>query len=150
MSVPVSILVVEDSEDDIFLLRRAFLEAKFNNTLVFAKNGAEALEFLRRQKSPDENNDFQPNLILMDINMPQMNGFETLEEIKADENLSTIPVVMLTTSSRDDDIRKSYATGASSFITKPVDFASFRQMAADFTEYWTAVAKVPSISPSAA
>jgi len=144
----VSILVVEDSDDDLFLIQRAFLYANYNDDLIFVRDGEEAIQYLRNALI-DEGT-MVPNLILMDINMPRKNGFEALEEIKSDDSLAAIPVVMLSSSSRENDIDNSYKSGASSFITKPVDFAMFKKMAVDFTEYWTAVARVPTPGSSAA
>ncbi len=145
---PVSILVVEDSDDDLFLLKRAFLHANYNDDLIFVRDGEEALQFLRDTLA--EKGAKMPNLILMDINMPRKNGFQALNELKSDKKFASIPVVMLTSSSREEDVHAAYKSGASSFITKPLDFATFKKMVINFTEYWTAVARVPTPSASMA
>jgi len=139
---PMEILLVEDNEDDILLEQEALADAKLVNLMSVVRDGEEALAYLRRQGKYQ--NARLPGLILLDINMPKKNGFEVLNEIKADADLKHIPVVMLTTSDSEADIVKSYARGACSFITKPMDFDKFRDVIRQFALYWALVSRVPS------
>ncbi len=139
---PMEILLVEDNEDDILLEREALADAKLVNLMSVVRDGEEALAYLRRQG--EYQNARVPGLILLDINMPKKNGFEVLNEIKADPALMHIPVVMLTTSDSETDIIKSYAQGACSFITKPMDFDKFRDVIRQFALYWALVSRIPS------
>ncbi len=139
---PMEILLVEDSEDDIVLEQEALAEAKLVNVMSVVRDGEEAMAFLRRQgkyhSAP------VPGLILLDINMPKKNGFEVLNDLKADPALMHIPVVMLTTSDNEADIVKSYAKGACSYITKPMDFDKFRDVMKQFALYWALVTRIPA------
>ena len=139
---PLEILLVEDNEDDILLEQEALAEAKLVNLMSVVRDGEEAMAFLRRQGRYQ--NAQMPGLILLDINMPKKNGFEVLNEIKADPALIHIPVVMLTTSDNEADIVKSYAKGACSYITKPMDFDKFREVIKRFAIYWALVARIPA------
>jgi len=139
---PLEILLVEDNEDDILLEQEALAEAKLVNLMSVVRDGEEAMAFLRRQGRYQ--NAQIPGLILLDINMPKKNGFEVLNELKADPTLMHIPVVMLTTSDNEADIVKSYVKGACSYITKPMDFDKFREVVKQFALYWALVARVPS------
>lgn len=141
---PVEILLVEDNEDDVLLEQEAIVEAKLVNLMYVVRDGEEAMAYLRREGKYQ--NAQLPGLILLDINMPKKNGFEVLKEIKADPAIMHIPIVMLTTSDSESDIVKSYAKGASSFITKPMDFDKFRDVMRQFALYWALVARVPSTS----
>ena len=136
------ILLVEDNEDDILLEQEALADAKLVNLMCVVRDGEEALAYLRRE---GKYRDVQmPGLILLDINMSRKNGFEVLNEIKSDPGLMHIPVIMLTTSDSEADIVKSYAKGACSYITKPMDFDKFREVVKQFALYWVLVARVPS------
>ena len=139
---PMEILLVEDNEDDIVLEQEALADAKLINIMYVVRDGEEALAYLRRQGRYHDAK--KPGLILLDINMPKKNGFEVLQEMKADVDLRHIPVVMLTTSDREKDVVKSYATGACSFVTKPMDFDKFGEVAQQLALYWALVARVPS------
>lgn len=138
---PMEILLIEDNEDDILLEQEALADAKLVNLMHVVRDGEEALAFLRREGK--YRGAQTPGLILLDINMPRKNGFEVLNEIKKDPALMHIPVVMLTTSDSESDIVKSYATGACSFITKPMNFEKFRDVVNQFAIYWALVARVP-------
>ena len=139
---PMEILLVEDNEDDIVLEQEALAEAKLVNLMSVVRDGEEAMAFLRRQGQYQ--NAQIPGLILLDINMPKKNGFEVLHELKADPALMHIPVVMLTTSDNESDIVKSYAKGACSYITKPMDFDKFRDVIKQFALYWALIARIPA------
>ena len=139
---PMELLLVEDNEDDILLEQEALAEAKLVNLMSVVRDGEEAMAFLRREGQ--YRNAQTPGLILLDINMPRKNGFEVLNEIKADPALVHIPVVMLTTSDSEADVVKSYAKGACSYITKPMDFDKLQEVVKQFALYWALVARVPS------
>lgn len=138
----INILLVEDNEDDVVLIRDAFAEAKFLALLSGVSDGEEALAYLKHE--PPYQHSVQPGLILLDINMPKMNGFELLEILKNDPCLKSIPVVMLTTSKREEDVVRSYAGGAVSYIPKPIEFSHFVEIVREFELYWTLVSQVPA------
>lgn len=130
----VHILLVEDNEGDIILTREVFENSGLENPLSIARDGEEALDFIyQRSKFANVK---RPDLILLDINIPKMNGKEVLAIIKKDENLKTIPVIMLTTSSADDDILDSYRNHANCFITKPMSFEGFTNAVAEIKNFW--------------
>ncbi len=139
---PVEILLVEDNEDDIVLTQEAFTEARLVNVINTVRDGEEALAYLRREGKYKVAR--LPGLILLDINMPKKNGFEVLEAMKADPSLQSLPVIMLTTSDREEDIVRSYADGACSYIRKPVDLDRFVDVVKQFELYWTLVSQIPS------
>ncbi|MEE8450540.1 MAG: response regulator, partial [Thermoguttaceae bacterium] len=128
---------------DAVLIEEAFAEAKLLNVVNRAADGEEALDYLWRRGKYESVT--LPGLVLLDINMPKKNGFEVLHEMKSDPLLKHVPVVMLTTSSRDEDIVKSYGKGVCSFITKPVSFSEFNELASRFSLYWALVAKIPRL-----
>lgn len=136
------VLIVDDNDDDIFMLQEAFTHAPSVNIVSVVKDGDAALAYLRRHGSYQLA--VRPGLVLLDINMPKRNGFEVLEEMKGDPSISSIPVVMLTTSERDEDVVRCYAKGACTFISKPADIDSLTQAAIQFAIYWGAIARIPS------
>ncbi len=138
---PIEILLVDDNDDDIVLLTESFADSRFLNILQVVHDGEEALEYLRQEGRYHSAK--PPGLVLLDINMPRMNGFEVLQAMKSDPILRTLPVVMLTTSTRDEDIARSYAGGACSFVSKPVSFEKLKEVIKQFTLYWTLVSVVP-------
>jgi CheY-like chemotaxis protein len=141
---PINILLVEDNEDDVIITQRAFLrKGKLINKLYVVRNGQEALDFVYHQGQYTEEKPATPGLILLDISMPGINGFEVLKKLKADSRYKKIPVIMLTTSSREEDIVKSYEDGACSYITKPTNFSDFVRALEQFEIYWTLVSKIP-------
>lgn len=138
---PVEILLVEDNPGDVRLTIEAFKEGKVRNNLHVAKDGVEAMEFLRKV---GENADApRPDLILLDLNLPKKDGREVLEEIKKDENLKTIPVVILTTSRADEDILKTYSLHANCYITKPVDLTQFFGVVRSIENFCLTMVKLP-------
>jgi CheY-like chemotaxis protein len=141
MSEPVELLLVEDNEDDVVLIEEAFADSKLMNMIFKVRDGEEALLYLR-QAGP-YTHVRRPGLVLLDINMPKKNGFEVLQAMKADPRLHSLPVVMLTTSDREDDIVRSYTDGACSYIRKPISVEGFVQVVKDFELYWTMVSRVP-------
>ena len=138
----VDILLVEDSSADVRLTREALQEANVINRLHVVKDGVEALAFLRNQgpyaASP------RPALILLDLNLPKKDGREVLAEVKQDENLKRIPVVVLTTSKAEEDIVRSYDLHANAYITKPVDLTQFFEVIRALGGFWLAVVTLPS------
>ncbi len=137
----IDILLVEDDEGDVLLTKKALANGMIFNSLNVAKDGVEALAFLRQEGEYD--NAPRPDLILLDLNMPRMDGRETLAQIKQDENLRSIPVVVLTTSDSDQDVLKSYDLQASCYITKPVDLEQFTSVVRAIKDFWFSVVKLP-------
>jgi len=135
------ILLVEDNPDDIFLMKMAFEESTVPNHLHVVEDGEEALNFLRK-KNPYSQSP-RPHLILLDLNLPRIKGLDVLEQIKLDNDLKDIPVMILTTSNYEDDILKSYQRYANSYITKPVDFDDFIKMIRFIEHFWFNVVTLP-------
>ena len=141
---PITILMAEDDEDDRLLTQEAMEEARVINELRFVEDGQELLDYLRqRGRFAEPGAAPRPGLILLDLNMPRMDGRQALERIKADPELRRIPVVVLTTSKAEEDILRSYDLGAASFITKPVTFASLVQVVRTLDHYWTGIVQLP-------
>jgi two-component system, response regulator len=138
---PIEILLVEDNEDDIILVEEAFAGARMMNVINKVRDGEAALAYLRREGLYKDA--VRPGLILLDINMPKMNGFEVLEAIKANPQLQPLPVIILTTSEREEDVVRSYVYGACSYIRKPVSLERFIDVVKQFEVYWTLVSRVP-------
>ncbi|MBN2379038.1 response regulator [candidate division WOR-3 bacterium] len=133
----INILLVEDDENDILITKRAFTKHNLSNRLYVVRDGEEALDFIYHNgEYSDEESAPRPGLILLDINMPKMNGIEVLRKLKSDPGYKTIPVVMLTTSKRDQDKIESYNLGVNSYIIKPVDFNKFVDAIATINLYW--------------
>lgn len=135
------ILLVEDNEDDVFLTREAFDAAGLRVNLHHVDNGEKCMQFLYRQGPYADVP--APDLILLDMHMPVMSGYEVLTEIVKDEKLRHLPVVVLTTSYEAADIQKMYGLRCSSYITKPVDFGNFVQVIAQLAGYWLTVVVMP-------
>lgn len=142
---PIDILLVDDSEDDIIIIKRVFKKIHLENCLYVVRSGEEAMDFISHQGKYAEGKPPTPGLILLDISMPGMSGFDVLEKIKTDPKYRIIPIIMLTTSNREQDIVKSYKNGACSYITKPVEFIQFVEVIQCFELYWTLVSKVPKV-----
>lgn len=131
------ILLVEDNPDDVELTRIAFREAKIANALVVVSDGAEALDYLfARGAHADRNPADQPSIVLLDLNLPKVDGREVLQAIRANEATKTLPVVVLTTSAEPFDVETSYALGVNSYIQKPVDFEQFVWAVKQVGLYW--------------
>jgi CheY-like chemotaxis protein len=137
----VEILLVEDNPGDVRLTLEAFREAKVCNTLHAVADGVEAMAFLRKkgryEKAPS------PDLILLDLNLPRKDGREVLAELKADETLKRIPVVVLTSSKAEQDIARSYELQASCYVTKPLDLDQFISVVKSIGDFWLAIVKLP-------
>ncbi|MBD0340146.1 MAG: response regulator [Microcoleus sp. Co-bin12] len=138
---PREILLIEDSPSDADLAREALGQGKILNNLHFVEDGVEAMKFLRRKEPylrvP------RPDLILLDLNLPKKTGVEVLTEIKSDQSLKLIPVVILSTSAAQEDIIQSYSLHANCYITKPVDFVQFTKVIRLIEEFWLAVVQLP-------
>lgn len=133
----IEILFAEDSEDDAMLTMRALKKSGLDNKLHHVKDGAEALDFMYcRGVYASRNIQEHPKLILLDLKMPKVSGIEVLEKIKSDPNIKSIPVVILTSSQEDPDIKKCYDLGANSYIVKPVDSDKFFQSIKELGLYW--------------
>ncbi|GGR82084.1 response regulator [Deinococcus sedimenti] len=135
--LPVHILLVEDSEADIILTQEAFADAGILNHLQIARDGVEALKYLRDPAKA------RPDVILLDINMPRMNGLELLRVLKHDPALMTIPVIMLTTSHAEEDILRSYQAFAASYVVKPVEFGKFYEAIQALGRYMLTIVRLP-------
>jgi chemotaxis family two-component system response regulator Rcp1 len=140
-SKPIEILLVEDNQGDVRLIQEALHEGKVRNSLSVVRDGAEALDYLRKQGQYKKS--ARPCLVLLDLNLPKKNGFEVLKEIKADENLKRIPIVVLTTSQSEQDILKSYDLNANAYVSKPVDFHDFLSAVKAIEDFWLEIVKLP-------
>jgi CheY-like chemotaxis protein len=138
---PIEVLLVEDDPGDVLMTQEAFEEHKVRNHLTVVSDGAEALSYLRREGQYADA--IRPDLILLDLNLPRRDGREVLEEIKKDDLLGRIPVVVLTTSSADEDIMRSYQLHANAYVTKPVDFDQFIAVIRRIDEFFVSVVKLP-------
>jgi CheY-like chemotaxis protein len=138
---PVEILLVEDNPGDVRLTQEALKEGKIHNNLHVAADGVEALAFLRRQGPHAAS--VKPDLILLDLNLPRKDGLEVLRELKEDDDLKRIPVVVLTTSSAERDVLASYNLHANCFVTKPVDMEQFIQVVKSVEDFWFSIVRLP-------
>ena len=137
-------VVADDDEDDRMLIKEALEECKLANPVDFCVDGVDLLEYLRREGEwADLPNQGPPGLILLDLNMPRMDGRTALAEIRADPKLKRIPIVILTTSKSEEDIVRTYDTGVNSFITKPVTFDGLTAVVATLKEYWFEIVALP-------
>ena len=137
----VNILLVEDDPADVELTLETLKDSKLTINLGVVEDGVEALRYLRNESPFEEA--VRPDLILLDLNMPRKDGRETLAEIKVSEDLCTIPVVILTTSSAEEDVLRSYGMGANCYITKPVGLEQFAKVVKSIEDFWFTVVKLP-------
>lgn len=137
----IKILLVEDNEGDIVLTLEGLREARIHNHVRVVKDGEQALHYLR--KAPPYAEEETPNLILLDINLPRIDGKEVLLEIKKDPELKKIPVVMLTTSDSEKDVLDAYNNHANCYITKPVDYLKFMEVVQSIKEFWISIVHLP-------
>ena len=145
--MPIEVLLVEDSPGDVRLTQEAFREANIAIHLHIASDGVEALTFLKKQGGHAHAP--RPDLILLDLNLPRMDGREVLAHIKEDENLKTIPTVILTTSEAEADIVKSYELQANCYLSKPVQLDAFESLVKSINDFWLTKAKLPRQRQSA-
>ena len=139
---PIKILLVEDNPGDIRLTREALRDGKIYNNLYVVRDGVEAMAFLR--KTGQYTRAPRPDLILLDLNLPRKDGHEVLAEVKTDENLRRIPVVILTTSQAEEDIIKTYDLHVNCYITKPVDLDQFVKIVKSIEDFWLTIVKLPA------
>jgi len=143
---PINILLVEDNPGDVDLTREALEGAKVANRLFVCEDGEQALDYLfRRGEYADVP---RPDLILLDLNLPKKSGREVLEDIRADAELTKVPVVILTTSQADEDVCHAYRLHANCYVTKPVNFKQFLKVIQAIEEFWLEVVKLPAKRPS--
>jgi CheY-like chemotaxis protein len=140
-SLPIEVLLVEDDPGDVLMTQEAFEEHKVRNKLNVVSDGEEALAYLRREGQYADAP--RPDLILLDLNLPKVDGREVLANIKDDADLRRIPVVVLTTSQADEDIVRSYSLHANAYVTKPVDFERFIAVVRQIDEFFVSVVKLP-------
>lgn len=138
---PIEILLVEDSPSDANLTIREFGKAKIANNLHWVENGEAAMEYLRGEG--EFAHAARPDLILLDLNLPGMDGREVLAEVKADETLKQIPIVILTTSTDEEDVLRSYHLNANCYVTKPIDIHQFIHVVQLINDFWLVAAKLP-------
>ena len=140
----ICILLAEDDPDDRLLTRRALSKSRLANTIQTVEDGEELMDYLRREGAYEDPSDApRPGLILLDLNMPRMDGREALRKIKSDPDLRRIPVVVLTTSEADQDILQSYDLGVNAFVTKPVTFDGLADVIQALGEFWFQIVKLP-------
>jgi len=142
VSNPIEILLVEDNPGDVRLIKEVFKDAKIYNAMQVAYDGEAAMEILRREGEYSDAP--SPDLILLDLNLPKKDGREVLREIKGDESLKCIPVVILTTSNAEEDLIETYKMNANCYITKPVDLDQFINVVESIENFWLSIVKLPS------
>ncbi|MBX0332330.1 response regulator [Pontibacter sp. HSC-14F20] len=141
---PIVILIADDDAEDRMLIKEALDENRLSNAIQFVENGEELMDYLHNRGRFTDKEKYQtPGLILLDLNMPKKDGREALKEIKADEHLRVLPVVVLTTSKAEEDILRTYDLGVSSFITKPVTFSSLVDVMRTLSKYWFEIVELP-------
>ena len=138
---PIEILLVEDSPADVRLTKEALKEEKLHNNLSVVNDGVEAIAFLRKEGK--YSNAVRPDLILLDLNLPKKDGREVLKEIKNDDDLKCIPVVVLTVSKAEEDVLKTYNLHANCYITKPIDLNQFSRVVKSIKDFWLTIVKLP-------
>lgn len=137
----ISVLLVEDDPGDVLLIKEALSDHKVGNVLSIVSDGVEAMKFVRGEGEYARRE--RPDLVLLDLNLPRKSGAEVLQEIKSDPELSTIPVIVLTTSEAEEDVIRSYKTHANAYITKPVDFDRFRDIVHQIDDFFLGIVKLP-------
>ena len=142
MSVPFTILLVEDEVSEAQLIRRALQGGKLLHKLVVVTDGAQAMAFLHKLPPFKESN--RPDLILLDLALPIIDGWEVLKEVKTDPNLRSIPIVILTNTQSEKEVAKAYDLQANSYIVKPVDFTKFTEAIIKISEFWMTIVQLPA------
>lgn len=138
----IQVLMAEDNPDDVELMREALVESKLDISVHAVHDGVEALAFLRRESPYDDAP--QPDLLLLDLNMPRKDGREVLKEVREDESLRGLPIVVLTTSQAEEDIAEAYKLCVNCYVSKPVDFDQFMKVVSAIEEFWFTIVKLPS------
>jgi len=137
-----TILLVEDNLDDALITKRAMSKANIMGRLIIVNDGEEALKILRREG--EYKNVILPSLILLDLKMPKVNGFEVLKELRRDERLRVLPVIVFTSSERSEDVELAYKLGCNSYIVKPVKFEDFIKVMEEIKRYWLETSEIPT------
>ena len=141
---PIVILIADDDAEDRMLIHEALEESRLKNQVQFVENGEELMDYLHNRNRFSNKEKFPtPGLILLDLNMPKKDGREALKEIKSDDMLRLIPIVVLTTSKAEEDVLRTYDLGVSSFITKPVTFSSLVEVMKTLSKYWFEIVELP-------
>lgn len=130
------ILLVDDSPSDVLIIERALREGNINHRLTILRDSRTALDYLRALKEPDSPADLEPDLVLLDLNLPGLDGCHVVAKIKGDPELRSIPVVILTTSCLEDDVRRASLAGANTFIRKPDEYPRYQELVAILHQYW--------------
>jgi len=142
---PIVILIAEDDAEDRMLIKDALAESRLANTIQFVEDGEQLLDYLHNKNIYQDKTKYPvPGIILLDLNMPKMDGREALKEIKKDARLRMIPIVVLTTSQAEEDVLRTYDLGVNSFITKPVTFASLVDIMKTLGKYWFEIVELPN------
>jgi len=141
---PYDILLVEDNPADVEITLEAFRRSRSGNRVAVCRDGEDALDFLlQRGRYIRGQNAPRPDVILLDLNLPKRSGIEVLDQVKRHEQLKSIPIIILTTSDRDEDVRRCYQYGANNYLTKPVQFDDCVKLVADIQQYWLELSKLP-------
>lgn len=141
---PINILLVEDNPADVKITLRAFNKAKLLNDIYVVSNGEDALDFVHHREAYQDRGQYpRPDLILLDLNIPKISGMDVLKGLKEDPEFKNIPIIILTSSKRDEDVLKSYALGAAGYIPKPVQYDEFVKVVDGFNSYWQIINKLP-------
>ena len=135
------ILLVDDNPDDIMIAKKAFQKCQIRNKVYVTHDGEEAIQFLRKEGNYKDV--LTSALVILDLNMPKVDGFEVLKTIKSDDELKSIPIIVLTSSERDEDIERAYKLGCNSFIVKPASFKNFVEAVMEIKRYWLSLSKIP-------
>lgn len=141
---PMAILMADDDDDDFVLTQKALRESKLLNTLIRVHDGEELLDYLLRKGEYEGVETVRPGVVLLDLNMPRKDGREALKEIKSNDRLRDIPIIVFTTSKAEEDIYRSYQLGVNSFITKPVTFENLIAVVQTLGKYWFEIVELPS------
>jgi len=137
-----SILLAEDNLDDILIIKRVWKKRKIKNRLFIVRDGEEAIDFLFKKKN--YKNAPKPSLMLLDLKMPKMDGFEVLQKVREDDSLKNMPIIVLTTSNREKDVNRAYKLGCNSYIIKPVSFDNFIKAIMQIQSYWLYLCELPT------
>jgi CheY-like chemotaxis protein len=141
------ILLAEDRDDDVILIRRAFTLAKIPSTLVVVSDGEEAVSYLKGEGKYSNRAEYPlPDLLLLDLNMPKLNGFEVLEWVREQSSLARLRILVLTSSEQMHDVNRAYSLGANSFLVKPLDFENFIELGRTIERFWLNASRAPEIS----
>ena len=138
-----TILIADDDADDRMFLEQAMRQNGYDQEIQFVEDGEELMDYLRRQGRYNAQNAPWPNMLILDLNMPRKNGFQALFEIKDDPELRRLPIVVMTTSSADEDVVKTYSLGVNSFVTKPFNYNRLVEMVGTLRMYWMDIVKLP-------